>query len=189
MPTAAEVSGPPLVVLGVLPWWSRECSLACAALCSCHWRDCKHHSMVLQMTIRNAKRDWVDQLLDDPDVSIWDLAKWRKGRRLKDIPPILADGSLTHDPDLMSVVFQSRFFDFVCETSPSPDLIHSQFLPTRPLMPIQEDEIRNVLCSTSTSSALGPSGINYLLVQWAFETSPGVFLSIFNKALSLGKHP
>jgi Endonuclease-reverse transcriptase len=25
-----------------LPWWSWECSLACAALRSCHWRDRKH---------------------------------------------------------------------------------------------------------------------------------------------------
>jgi Reverse transcriptase (RNA-dependent DNA polymerase) len=145
--------------------------------------------MVLQMTIRDAKQDWVDRMINDPDVSIWDLAKWRKGCRLKTIPPILADGALMHGPDLMLTVFQSRFFSFVRETSPSPDLIYSRSLLTRPLTPIREDEISDVLHSTSTSSAPGPSSINYLLVHWAFETSPDAFLTIFNRSLSLGKHP
>jgi Endonuclease-reverse transcriptase len=72
-----------------LPWWTRECSLACAALKNCHWRDRRQLSMVLHMTIRNTKREWVDSLANNPEVSIWDMAKWRNGRCLKEIPPIL----------------------------------------------------------------------------------------------------
>jgi Endonuclease-reverse transcriptase len=37
------------------PWWSHECSIACAQLKSCHWRDRRHLSMVLRMTIHTAK--------------------------------------------------------------------------------------------------------------------------------------
>jgi Endonuclease-reverse transcriptase len=93
-----------------LPWWNRECSLACATLKQCHWRDRRHLSMALRMTIRNAKREWVDSLIDNPDVSLWDMAKWRKGRRLKDVPPIMRSEGLSHDPGLMSDTFLSRFF-------------------------------------------------------------------------------
>jgi hypothetical protein len=66
--------------------------------------------MALHMTIRNAKRKWVDSLADNPDVSIWDMAKWRKGRRLKDIPPIMTSTGPSQDPELMSETFLSRFF-------------------------------------------------------------------------------
>jgi hypothetical protein len=56
------------------------------------------------MTIRNAKREWVDSLVDNPDVSIWDMAKWRKGRRLKDIPPIMTSAGPSQDLALMTDV-------------------------------------------------------------------------------------
>jgi Endonuclease-reverse transcriptase len=93
-----------------LPWWNRACSLACAMLKQCHWRDRRQLSMTLRMTIREAKREWVDSLIEDPDVSIWDMAKWRKGRCLKDIPPISTSTGLSHDPELMSDAFLNRFF-------------------------------------------------------------------------------
>jgi hypothetical protein len=51
------------------------------------------------MTICQAKCEWVDSLVDNPEISIWDLAKWPKGRRLKEIPP---------DPDLQGTFAQSQ---------------------------------------------------------------------------------
>jgi Reverse transcriptase (RNA-dependent DNA polymerase) len=144
--------------------------------------------MVLQMTICNAKWERVDRLIKDPDVSIWDLAKWHRGWQLREIPPILTEEGLTHDADIMSSCFCSRFFDIIHNVGSPPTLISSRNLPTWPLSPIREEEIRDALRSTSPSSTLGPLGIGYLLVRWVFEACPGVFISIFNHALSLGKH-
>jgi Endonuclease-reverse transcriptase/Reverse transcriptase (RNA-dependent DNA polymerase) len=172
-----------------LPWWNRECSLACTALRQCHWRDQRQLSMVLRMTIRNAKREWVDSLINDPDVSIWDMAKWRKGRRLKDVPPIMTAAGISHDPALMADAFLSRFF-LLDSHRPDPlTPIASRSLPTRPLMEVRNEEIGAALRSTSTSSAPGPSGIGYLLLRWAFEGNPALFSHIFTHALRLGKHP
>jgi endonuclease/exonuclease/phosphatase (EEP) superfamily protein YafD len=172
-----------------LPWWNRECSLACAALKQCHWRDRRHLSMALRMTIRNAKREWVDSLIDNPNVSLWDMAKWRKGRRLKEIPPIMTPDGLSHDPGLMSDAFLGRFF--LLETHHSDPLtpVASRSLPQRPLRDVLEDEIQTALRSTSVSSAPGPSGIGYLLLRWAFEANPALFTHLFTHALRLGTHP
>jgi hypothetical protein len=172
-----------------LPWWNRECSLACATLKQCHWRDRRQLSVVLRMTIRNAKREWVDSLIDNPDVSIWDMAKWRKGRRLKDIPPIMTPGGLSHDPELMSDAFLSCFFLLESHHTNPLTPVASRSLPQRPLREVCEEEISTALRSTSTSSAPGPSGIGYLLLRWAFEAHPSLFTHIFTHALRLGKHP
>jgi Reverse transcriptase (RNA-dependent DNA polymerase) len=172
-----------------LPWWNRECSLACAALSQCHWRDRRQLSMVLRMTIRNAKREWVDSLIDNPEVSIWDMAKWHKGRRLKDIPPIMTAAGISHDPAHMTDAFLSRFFLLDRDRTDPLTPLSSRSLPTRPLFDVREDEIRTALLSTSTSSAPGPSGIRYLLLRWAFEAHLASFTLIFTQALRLGKHP
>jgi Reverse transcriptase (RNA-dependent DNA polymerase) len=145
--------------------------------------------MVLHMTIRNAKWEWVDRMIEDPKVSIWDLAKWRKGRHLQEIPPITDKSGLTHNPELMSSIFHSCFFNFLQDASTPPALIHWRNLDTRPQIPIGEDEISAALCYTSTTSAPGPSGIGYLLIRWVFKVRPGVFTLLFSHALSLGHHP
>jgi Endonuclease-reverse transcriptase len=172
-----------------LPWWNRECSLACAALKQCHWRDRRQLSMVLHMTICNVKREWVDTLIDNPDVSIWDMAKWRKGCRLKDIPSIMTSAGLSQDPTLMSEAFLSRFFFLESHHTNPLSPISSRSLPSWPLMDICDEEIRTALLSTSTSSAPSPLGIGYLLLRWAFEANPSLFSHIFTYALRLGKHP
>jgi hypothetical protein len=145
--------------------------------------------MVLRMTIRNAKREWVDSLIDNPDVSIWDMAKWRKGRRLKDIPPIMTATGLSQDPMLMTKTFLSRFFLLGSHRTDPLTPISSRSLPSQPLLDVRDDEICTALLSTSTSSAPGPSGIGYLLLRWAFEANPTLFTHIFTHALRLGKHP
>jgi Reverse transcriptase (RNA-dependent DNA polymerase)/Endonuclease-reverse transcriptase len=172
-----------------LPWWNRECTLACIALKQCHWRDRWHLSMALRMTIRSAKREWVDSLINDPDVSIWDMAKWRKGRRLKDVPPITTQSGLSHDPALMADTFLSWFFHLDSQRQVPLTPIVTRSLPTRSLMDVRDDEISTALRSTSTSSAPGPSGIGYLLLRWAFKGNPSLFSLIFTHALRLGKHP
>jgi Reverse transcriptase (RNA-dependent DNA polymerase) len=141
------------------------------------------------MTIRAAKRDWVESLINDPDVSIWDMAKWHKGRRLKDVPLIVTTGGLSHDPEMMSATFLSRFFLLDSNRSEPLTPISSHSLPARPLLKVRQEEIGAALRSTSTSSAPGPSGIGYLLLRWAFEGNPSLFSLLFTRALQLGKHP
>jgi hypothetical protein len=172
-----------------LPWWSQECSLACAALKSCHWQDHHHHSMVLCMTIHNAKREWVDSLANNPDISIWDMAKWHKGRCLKDIPPILTMEGLSHDLDLMSTTFLSRFFHFRQDYEEPLTPLRSRSLPIHPLLDVRDNKVCDALRDTSNSLAPSPSGIGYLLLKWAFEATPSFFMLIFTHALCLGKHP
>jgi Reverse transcriptase (RNA-dependent DNA polymerase) len=141
------------------------------------------------MTIRNAKREWVDSLIDNPNVSIWDMAKWCKGRRLKDIPPIMTPTGLSHNPTLMADTFLSRFFLLDAHRTDPHTPVATRSLPTRLLADVREDEISTALRSTSTSSAPSPSGIGYLLLRWAFEANPSLFTYIFTNALRLGKHP
>jgi Reverse transcriptase (RNA-dependent DNA polymerase) len=172
-----------------LPWWTRECSLACAALKTGHWRDRRRNSSILRMTIRAAKREWVDSLIENPEVSIWDMAKWRKGRRLKEIPPITTASGLTNDPELMSEAFLSWFFFMNPPTAAPLSPITSRSLPSRSFLEVSHDEIRSALSSTSSSSAPGPSGIGYLLLKWAFEAHPSLFSHVFTHCLRIGKHP
>jgi Reverse transcriptase (RNA-dependent DNA polymerase) len=85
--------------------------------------------------------------------------------------------------------FLSRFF--FLDTHPSTPLapLTHRSLPPRPLNDVREDEVRDAFRSTSTSSAPGPSGIGYLLLRWAFDTTPELFTHLFTSALRLGKHP
>jgi hypothetical protein len=145
--------------------------------------------MVLHMTIRDAKWEWVNCMIEDPEVSILDLAKWRKGHRLWEIPPIANKSSLTHDPELMTSIFHSHFFNFLHDASTPPSLIHHHNLETRPQISIGEEEISATLHDTLTTLAPGPSGIGYLLIRWAFQANPGLFTLLFTHALSLGHHP
>jgi hypothetical protein len=172
-----------------LLWLSQKCSLACAALKTCHWHQRWHQSMVLRMTIRDAKCAWVDKLIDNPDVSIWDMAKWCKGHWLKDIPPIHTEEGISHDADLMSTVFLQRFF-LITHDNPKPlSLLSPRSLPMRPLRTVREDEIHDALHHTSNDSTPRPSGIGYLLLKWAFEALPSLFTLLFSSALQLELHP
>jgi Reverse transcriptase (RNA-dependent DNA polymerase) len=64
----------------------------------------------LRLTIRRAKRDWYETLLNDLEVNIWDLAKWRKGRWQAWLPPIQVEGGTSSDPTQMVEAFCDCFF-------------------------------------------------------------------------------
>jgi hypothetical protein len=70
----------------------------------------------LRLTIRRAKRDWYETLLNDLEVNIWDLAKWRKGHWQAWLPPIQVEGGTSSDPTQMVEAFCDRFF-----VSPRPN--------------------------------------------------------------------
>jgi hypothetical protein len=85
-----------------LPWWNDHCKLAIAGLHGLHGDECRTAYLVLRNTIHRAKRDWFKTLLEDPEVNIWDLAKWRKGRRQKWLPPIEVGDGPSSEPGRMA---------------------------------------------------------------------------------------
>ena len=88
----------------------------------------------------------------------------------------------------MGKAFEARFFHF-----PSPEkpvlTLPGNPAPKHPFYLITLQEIEHALSGTSNKSALGPSGIGYKLVKWAFATHPEFLLDIYNAALHLGHHP
>ena len=88
----------------------------------------------------------------------------------------------------MTQLFWERFFalDTSAPTGPPP-------LPLDPPLidfpPITSQEVLSALSGTSSSSALGPSGITYPLVWWAFDASPDTFLLLWNSSLHLRFNP
>lgn len=75
------------------------------------------------MTLQHAKQEWLKCLLTDPSTSIWDMAKWRKGRHSPWIPPVNGSTNLQY----MGTEFENRFFNF---PRPPPPVID---LPREPL--------------------------------------------------------
>jgi hypothetical protein len=63
-----------------LAWWNMACDITAADVSRAHGPTRCHLSTVLHATLQHAKHDWLEQLITDPSTSIWDMAKWRKGR-------------------------------------------------------------------------------------------------------------
>ena len=99
-------------------WWNKACSIAAAEVSRAHGPTRRHLSKVLRATIRHAQREWLEGLITDPSTSIWDLAKWRHGRRSPWLPAI--NGS--SDPETMGASFRERFFSFPKPPEPSLEL-------------------------------------------------------------------
>ena len=165
-------------------WWNDACAITAAEVSQAHGAERRCLSAVLRTTLRQAKQAWLEQVITDPTTSIWDLAKWRKGRRSPWIPPINSSAN-PHD---IGAKFEKRFFRFPRPQPPTLELPGTR-LPQHPFYQITAGEVTLALAGTSNKSAPGPSGINYKLVKWAFEAHPTLILEILNTALCLGHHP
>ena len=167
-----------------LAWWNDACRIAAAEVSRAHGPTRRHLSTVLQTTLQHAKQEWLERLITDPSTSIWDLAKWRNGRRSPWIPQI----NRSSDPDDMGRAFKERFFSF--PKPPEPVLtLPGTPLPKRQFYDVTKHEVENTLKNTSNKSAPGPSGVGYKLVKWAFAAHPDFILDIYTSALCLGHHP
>lgn len=62
-------------------------------------------------------------------------------------------------------------------------------MPQCHFYPITHEEVTTALSGMSNKLALGPSGIGYKVVKWAFEAHPDFILNIFNATLHLRYHP
>ena len=101
----------------------------------------------------------------------------------------MTETGLSQTPSEMADAFSSRFFSAnrlpVLPSQPDDP----EPLPPRTLTPISAEEVKAALSTTSNKSALGPSGITYKLLKWAFDACPDRFVDLFNAALTLGHHP
>ena len=183
-------SGPPKGVV----WWNDDCSTKFRLLRSSHvGPERRQASKTFRTAVREAKRTWAHhQLFENPNTNnIWDMARIRKGRCSQVLPPLKdANGDINSDTRTKASLLKDRFFprktnavniDQASLNDPPP-------LPLCPWIPIMPDEIHESLKDTSNKSAPGPSGINYKILKWAFETCPDTLTHIFNLSLSTGTH-
>ena len=174
-------------------WWNRDCSAALAlAKHTAATVSRRAANTGLRITIREAKRAWAQHFLDSatPD-QLWQATRWRKGRRNSTLPPLRADPSEepSADPAVQAAILRTRFFPTVPPPVPVAHDDDPPPLPIRAFAKFTEEEIRSALAGTSNRSAPGISGINYKLLKWAFESSPGRFASLFNGCIEYGIHP
>ena len=123
-----------------LAWWNEACSIAAAEVSRAHGPERRRYSSILRATIRHAKRDWLEKLITDPNTTIWDMAKWRHGRRSPWIPPINGSSNTTE----MGKAFEQRFFNFPPPEKPTLTL-PGRKLPKRPFYEVTKDEVSNAL--------------------------------------------
>ena len=62
-----------------LAWWNESCQITAADVSRAHGPERRHLSKVLRASIRRAKQEWLETLITDPAMTIWDMAKWRNG--------------------------------------------------------------------------------------------------------------
>ena len=174
-----------------LRWWNVHCEAALTCVASTRGKSRVTAIRNLRQTIREAKRAWSADFLDHTTADrLWTATRWRHGRRVNHIPPLLkASGDLgTTTAEIHSVLVE-RFFP----TVPVPILAaHPDDpppFPTRVFSPITEEEVSNALANTSNSSAPGLTGIGYKLLKWCHSASPSRLTTLFNGATTLGHHP
>jgi hypothetical protein len=186
--TSKSLFQPRRVTTRGLPWWNDACQLAVAALHGLHGDDRQQAYRVLWMMIQTAKCGWFEDLLEDPDVVIWDLAKWHHGHWARTLLPIQDSTGLTMEGPHMAVAFHACFFlaDHALPTL-APKLPFPPF-PMREFYPVTREEVTTALHMCSNKSAPGPSGTPYTLVRWVHDTFPNLLPSLFTAVLRLRHH-
>jgi hypothetical protein len=99
----------------------------------------------LKALIQIAKQGWFKDLLDDPDVLIWDLAKWHHRHWARTLPPIQNGEGLTMEGPRMAMAFRTRFFpaDHVIP-DPVPEFSFDPF-PSQEFYPVSCDKVTAAL--------------------------------------------
>jgi len=173
------------------PWWNKECAAAANLLRSFPPGDSeerKNASRALKRVTRKSKREYYDNIVTNS--KIWDVAKWRLGRRMSGIPALrLANGSLSFDQKEISDTLSAQFFveeldkmEISQPDDPTP-------FPTRPFHPVVAKEIHPLLADCANDSAPGESGISWKIIKLAWPRADDVITHLFDACLRLGHHP
>ena len=145
----------------------------------------------LRNALMDTKHQWAhDQLHHAADTKdIWGLAKMHKGHQVNTFPPLCDEhNTLVNLPSQKCEVLHKRFFLSNPRTIQTQQLNNPAPLPTREWLPIMVEEIAEALCTASDSSALGPSGVGYWLLEWAHTAHPDTLTFIFNLSLDSRTH-
>src|SRR6266702_3597214 len=173
------------------PWWNKECAAAANLLRSFPPGDSeerKNASRALKRVTRKSKREYYDNIVTNG--KIWDVAKWRLGRRMSGIPALrLANGTLSFDQREIADTLSARFFvqelaqiEIAQPDDPPP-------LPTRPYHPVSTKEIHPLLADCANTSPPGESGISWQIIKLAWNRADSTIAYIFDACLRLGHHP
>jgi Reverse transcriptase (RNA-dependent DNA polymerase)/Endonuclease-reverse transcriptase len=170
------------------PWWTADCAAATQTLHDAmdpEERKVAHAR--LRGTVRAAKRKWADDYIRE--AQLWEVAKWRHGRKLSKVPSLQGTEGLAHTHEEVSNILSRRFFP------QDPPIVDPQFtddpdpLPTRTLKRIDEDFISPLIKKASKRSAPGISGHTWTLVKWVWEADPKRLTHLLQACLLAGHHP
>jgi len=173
------------------PWWNPDCLAAATLLRSLPpggSDERKSASKALRKITCQSKRKYYEDIITNG--KIWDVAKWRLGRRMSGIPALrLANGTLSFDQkeivDTLSTCFFVEELDLIDVAQPDD----CPPLPTRALHPVVPKEIHPLLADCANTLAPGESGISWQIIKMAWPRVSNMVTHIFNACLQLGHHP
>ena len=146
-------------------WWNEECREAARAVRGANTpEDRAEVARTLKHIIQRRKREWADQYI--ASANIWEVAAWRHSRKSANIPALRdEDRNMHYDHHEIADMLADRFF--TPDKGPIPTSFEDDPAP-RPERPHEEfgtEELEQLLKETSNSSALGSSGIGWLLIK------------------------
>lgn len=170
------------------PWWNAACAVATQNLRRAQTPEEKRLTHArLKGTVRTAKRKWADDYIEK--AQLWEVAKWRHGRKLSKVPSLQGPAGLAHSHEEVANILSSRFFP------KTPPEVAPQFLddpaplPPRTLIHIDRAFIEPLLQKASKRSAPGMSGHSWTIIKWAWEANPDHLTNILEACLRAGHHP
>ena len=170
------------------PWWTADCAAATQTLRDA--RDPEERKIAharLKGTVSAAKRIWADDYIKK--AQLWEVAKWRHGRKLSKVPSLQGTEGLVHSHEEVANLLSRRFFP------QNPPFVDQRFpddpppLPTRELAQINEDFIDPLIKKVSTRSAPGLSGHTWTLIRWVWKADPKRLTHLMQACLKAGHHP
>jgi hypothetical protein len=117
-----------------------------------------------------AKQKWANNYIEK--AQLWEVAKWRHGRKLSKVPSFQGTEGLAHTHEEVSNILSHRFFP------QSPPLVDPLFpddpepLPVHKLGRIKEDFIEPLIKKAAKCSVPGLSGHTWTLIKWTWEADP-----------------
>ena len=170
------------------PWWNAACAVATQNLRDALGTVDKGIAQArLKGTVRAAKRNWADKYIEE--AQLWDVAKWRHGRKLTKVPSLQGPEGLAHTHEEVANILSQRFFpktppdvDTHFPDDPAPH-------PTRTLMQIDRSFIEPLLQKATSRSAPGLTGHTWTVIKWAWEADPERLTNLLSACLRAGHHP
>ena len=170
------------------PWWNAACAIATKNLREALGTVEKGIAQArLKGTIHAAKRRWADEYIES--AQLWDVAKWRHGRKLSKVPSLQGPDGLAHSHEEVSNILSQRFFP------KSPPEVNTHFPddpaphPTRTLFQIDKSLIEPLLQKAASHSAPGWTGHTWTLIKWTWEADPERLTNLLGACLRAGHHP